>query len=970
MKEAVRKDMQESNSPVAFWDYCLERRTRINNLTAKDMFKLHGSTAYTPRTGEEGDISNLCQYDWYDWCYFRDNKANFPFNKEVLGRVLGPATGKGNEMAQWVLKSNGNVVPRRSHRPLKTEEIHSPVEKEKRKIFNRLIEERWGTSINPPRKDSPEELPEMLNKFEEYEDDDEQPRVISDIEDMVDSTGKRLNQSPSYDCILNVEVTFQQEEGLSIGRVKRRALGPDGLTAGTYDDNPRLNSIVYEVEFPDGQVKEYSANVIAENMLTQVDSDGYSTALMKGIIDYKRDDDVAVRKCDKYITSSRGRRSLRKTTKGWKLLVKWVDDSESWMDLKDMKEAHPIKTAEFAKAHGIDNEAAFAFWVPYVLRKRDIILSKIKARIRKTTHKFGIEIPTSVEEAYRLDEDNNNTFWRDALAKEMTNVGIAFEVLEAGAKPPPGWSKASGHLVWDLKMDFTRKARWVLDGHKQADPIGSTYAGVVSRESVCIAFTYAALNEVDICAADIRNAYLQAPSSCKDYIICGREFGLENVGKVALIHMALYGGKTAGKDFRNHLWSCMRHLGFTSCLADPDVWMRPAKHSNGSDYYEYILLYTDDALVISENAEHTLRYDLGRYFELKEESIGPPKIYLGGHCRKVQLDNGVECWAYSSSQYCQAAVRNVEEYINKPEMLSKGWKMPHRANTPLRTSYRPELDITPELSPILSAYYQSLIGILRWIVELGRVDICLEVSMMSSHLALPRVGHLQQLLQIFSYLKVYHNAELVFDPSDPCIDMNKFERKDWTSSEFSHVKGKEELPPNMPEPRGLGFVMSAKVDADHASDSTTRRSRTGFLVYLNSALIYWSSKKQNSVESSSFGSEFIAMKQCCEYVRGLRYKLRMMGIPCDDPTYIHGDNQSVLANTTIPDSTLKKKSQSIAYHFVREGVARNEWRTAYVKTNDNEADLLTKLLPSGDKRKGFVRRVLHHIFRSVSVVSA
>ena len=200
--------------------------------------------------------------------------------------------------------------------------------------------------------------------------------------------------------------------------------------------------------------------------------------------------------------------------------------------------------------------------------------------------------------------------------------------------------------------------------------------------------------------------------------------------------------------------------------------------------------------------------------------------------------------------------------------------------------------------------------------------------------------------------------------------MNKFERKDWTSSEFSHVEGKEELPPNMPEPRGLGFVMSAKVDADHVSDSTTRRSRTGFLVYLNSALIYWSSKKQNSVESSSFGSEFIAMKQCCEYVRGLCYKLRMMGIPCDDPTYIHGDNQSVLANTTIPDSTLKKKSQSIAYHFVREGVARNEWRTAYVKTNDNEADLLTKLLPSGDKRKGFVRRVLHHIFRSVSVVSA
>ena len=166
----------------------------------------------------------------------------------------------------------------------------------------------------------------------------------------------------------------------------------------------------------------------------------------------------------------------------------------------------------------------------------------------------------------------------------------------------------------------------------------------------------------------------------------------------------------------------------------------------------------------------------------------------------------------------------------------------------------------------------------------------------------------------------------------------------------------------MPEPRGHGFIMRAKVDADHASDTVSRCSRTGLLIYLNCALVYWWSKKQTSVESSSFGSEFVAMKQCCEYIRGLRYKSRMMGIPVEGPTYIYGDNQSVLANTTIPDSTLKKKSQSIAYHFVREGVARDEWRTSYVNTHDNEADLLTKQLPHGEKRKGFVRNLLHHIF--------
>ena len=95
---------------------------------------------------------------------------------------------------------------------------------------------------------------------------------------------------------------------------------------------------------------------------------------------------------------------------------------------------------------------------------------------------------------------------------------------------------------------------------------------------------------------------------------------------------------------------------------------------------------------------------------------------------------------------------------------------------------------------------------------------------------------------------------------------------------------------------------------------------------------------------SSFGSEFVAMKQCREYLRGLRYKLRMMGIPCDGPVYISGNNQSVLANTTNPNLMLKKKSQSICYHFVREGATRDEWRTSYVNTHENEADLLTKVL--------------------------
>jgi hypothetical protein len=165
----------------------------------------------------------------------------------------------------------------------------------------------------------------------------------------------------------------------------------------------------------------------------------------------------------------------------------------------------------------------------------------------------------------------------------------------------------------------------------------------------------------------------------------------------------------------------------------------------------------------------------------------------------------------------------------------------------------------------------------------------------------------------------------------------------------------------MPTPRGMGFLMRAYVDADHATDSMNRRSRTGLLVYLNRAPIYWTPKKQAGVETSLFGSEFIAMKQCTEYVRGLRYKLRMMGIICEGPTLIYGDNQSVLFNSTIPESSLKKKSQSIAYHFVRQGAARDEWPTAYVNTHLNPADLLTKPLPAREKRWGFIGMILHHL---------
>ena len=97
-------------------------------------------------------------------------------------------------------------------------------------------------------------------------------------------------------------------DGISLEKVKQRSVSPDGTTSGEYSDDPFMNSIVYEVEFPDKQGREYSANIIAQNMITQVDHKGYSTTMMNGIVDYKKDDVVAISKAYKYVITLRGQR--------------------------------------------------------------------------------------------------------------------------------------------------------------------------------------------------------------------------------------------------------------------------------------------------------------------------------------------------------------------------------------------------------------------------------------------------------------------------------------------------------------------------------------------------------------------------------------------------------------------------------------------------------------------------------------
>jgi hypothetical protein len=142
------------------------------------------------------------------------------------------------------------------------------------------------------------------------------------------------------------EIILQQGDKLQRGKVKRRSVDDNGKTIGTYSDNPIMNSIVYEVKFPDGELKEYAANILAENMVCQVDHEGHNIMLLREIIDYKRDEATAVPIDDKFLTTRSGQRSLRKTTQGWSFLVSWKDGTESWVKLAELKDSYPFELAE------------------------------------------------------------------------------------------------------------------------------------------------------------------------------------------------------------------------------------------------------------------------------------------------------------------------------------------------------------------------------------------------------------------------------------------------------------------------------------------------------------------------------------------------------------------------------------------------------------------------------------------------
>ena len=487
VKRGAGRKIAKTQTPSKLWDHCLELEGYIRSHTSINSFEIQGQVPETVLSGQTADISPFVELPWYGWVYYWDSKAQYPESKEKLGRWLGPSIDIGPAMTAKVLKANGQLLHVSTYRPLSDDEMQDPGEKRKREQYDSMLRTKLGKLLSVA---DLEELGIHTPEYELYEDDHEGGHQhAEDAEDLVtDEMG---------DQYIGAQVSLPKNGQLRTGKVIARQCNDSGDLIGKTNHNPILDTWSYQVRFPNGEVAPYAANLIAENMITQCDLDGNQFLLLESITDHQKDQSAVLWE-DQHVTVN-GRRQHRITTKGWKLCVTWRDGTSSWERLSDLKESYPIQVAEHAVGQDLTHEPAFAWWIQKFLRKRDHIVSAVKQRYAKRSHKFGIEVPRTVKRALEIDRENGNSLWREVIAKEMAVVRVAFRLLADGQNPPPGHSYMDCHMILDIKLDgFRHKARLVAGGHMVETPPIMTYTSVVSRDTVRIALTIAALNDLQV----------------------------------------------------------------------------------------------------------------------------------------------------------------------------------------------------------------------------------------------------------------------------------------------------------------------------------------------------------------------------------------------------------------------------------------------------------------------------------------
>ena len=609
----------------------------------------------------------------------------------------------------------------------------------------------------------------------------------------------------------------------------------------------------------------------------------------------------------------------------YNVLLEWETGEITSEPLDIIAKDAPLSCARYAKENGLLDTVGWKRFRKMAKRDQKMLRminqAKLSSYRSSPKYMYGFEVPKNYNHAMEIDEKNGNTKWGDAISLEMKQLMDYQTFKDYGHKVPLGHKKIRTHLVFAVKHDGRHKARMVADGHLTDAPLESVYSGVVSLRGFRLVTFVAEYNKIRLWATDIGNAYLEAKTAEKVYIIAGPEFG-ELKGHTLVIVRALYGLRSSGIRWHEKFSRCMKEMGFFPCKAEPDIWLR----KNGT-MYEYVAVYVDDLAIAVKEPEKFIKTLQDKYkFQLK--GTGEITFHLG--CDFFRDSTGTLC--YAPRKYIKKILDGYEQMFNE--------KPSQKCHSPIEKGDHPELDTSDFLLADDISKYLSMVGALQWIISIGRFDITTAVMTLGSFRVAPRKGHMDRLKRIYGYLAKFPSATIRIRTDLPDYSNLPDLKYDWEHSVYGNVK--EDIPLDIPTPLGKPVILTSYVDANLRHDMVTGRSVTGILHLINKTPFDWYSKKQATVETATYGSEFIAARTCVEQVIDIRQTLRYLGIPILGKTYMFGDNKSVVDSSTIPHHKLHKRHNQLSFHRVREAIASGMITFIHIDGVTNPADILSK----------------------------
>ena len=597
----------------------------------------------------------------------------------------------------------------------------------------------------------------------------------------------------------------------------------------------------------------------------------------------------------------------------YNVMVEWESGEVTYEPLTLISKDDPITCAVYAKKHDLLDTIGWKHLKRYAKTSKRLIRAVKQSRIRQVRasvrYQHGFQVPRDYNDAMRLDKENGNTHWQDAMDLELTQIH-EYKVFKDTGKAkfhngkvvtPDGFQKIRVHFVYAVKHDGRFKARLVADGHLTKEPVESIYSGVVSLRSLRMVVFLSQLNNLEIWGADVGNAYLEAYTDEKLCIMAGPEFK-ELQGHLLIMVKALYGTRSGGARWHDRLFDILQEMKFKPSKADPDVWMRPEP---GGTCYEYIAVYVDDLAIAAKDSQAFCN-ELKKKYNLKLKGVGPLEYHLG--CTYKKDPDGT-------------LAADPRRYVNKIlESFERMFKeKPRKSRPPLEGGDHPELDTSELCDEHQTKQFQTLIGQLQWLISLGRFDIAVHVMSLSRFRAQPRKGHLDRAKRIVGYLLFLPDGAIRFRTGEPDFSSLKDQEYDWTRTVYSGAC--EQIPHDIPKPLGKHVQTTHYVDANLHHDLATGKAVTAALHFLNQTPIDAYTKRQSTVETATYGSEFVAARTAVDQIIDICTTLRYLGVPIRDKSYMFGDNKSVVTSSTIPNSTISKRHHLASYHRVREAIA-------------------------------------------------